>query len=54
MIHILGETFERAKRLKEKMQTNLLMVKDRLEVLGKYFFNKMNLLLSMVVVYFLN
>ncbi|XP_070180841.1 spastin-like isoform X2 [Littorina saxatilis] len=28
-----GETFQRAKRLKEKMMTNLVMAKDRLEVL---------------------
>ncbi|KAK7104342.1 spastin-like isoform X1 [Littorina saxatilis] len=30
-----GETFQRAKRLKEKMMTNLVMAKDRLEVLDK-------------------
>ena len=29
-----GETFQRARRLKEKMLTNLVMAKDRLEVLG--------------------
>ena len=30
-----GETFERARRLKTKMQTNLVMAKDRNEVLGE-------------------
>ncbi|XP_059159214.1 spastin-like isoform X1 [Physella acuta] len=30
-----GETYERARRLKEKMQTNLDMVRDRLEILEK-------------------
>ncbi|CAL1527099.1 unnamed protein product [Lymnaea stagnalis] len=30
-----GETFDRARRLKDKMETNLIMVKDRLDVLEK-------------------
>ena len=31
-----GEVYERAQRLQEKMQTNLLMVNERLEMLGKF------------------
>ncbi|KAH9509344.1 hypothetical protein Btru_046806 [Bulinus truncatus] len=34
-----GETYDRARRLKEKMQTNLIMVKERLEVLEKLLSN---------------
>ena len=30
-----GEAYERAQRLQEKMKTNLLMAKERLEMLGK-------------------
>ncbi|XP_005099700.2 spastin isoform X1 [Aplysia californica] len=30
-----GETYDRARRLKDKMQTNLVMVKDRLDILEK-------------------
>ena len=33
-VHFPGETFQRARRLKEKMLTNLVMAKDRLDVLG--------------------
>ena len=32
---VSGEVWDRALRLKEKMRTNLLMAKDRLEVLGR-------------------
>ena len=31
-----GDSFERARRLQEKMRTNLVMAKDRLDVLGMY------------------
>ena len=31
-----GETYERARRLQDKMKTNLEMVKDRLEILGMF------------------
>ena len=32
---VAGETWERARSIQEKMQANLLMAKDRLDVLGK-------------------
>ena len=32
---MLGEQFERDKRLQAKMTTNLIMAKDRLELLGE-------------------
>lgn len=32
--NFIGEAFERARRLQEKMRTNLVMAKDRLQVLG--------------------
>lgn len=31
-----GEAYERAQRLQEKMRTNLIMAKERLDMLGKY------------------
>ena len=30
-----GEHFDRARKLREKMRTNLVMARDRLEVLGE-------------------
>ena len=38
-----GEVWDRARRLKTKMQANLVMAKDRLDVLGIFlspYFNK--------------
>lgn len=32
----LGESWDKARRLQEKMITNLVMARDRLEVLGMY------------------
>ena len=32
-----GEIWDRAQRLKEKMRTNLLMARDRLDVLGRLY-----------------
>lgn len=34
-----GEVWERAQRLHEKMKSNLAMAKDRLQFLGKYYFD---------------
>ena len=45
-----GEVWERAKSLQEKMQANLQMAKDRLDVLGIIFLKyKTGVLTSIVI-----
>lgn len=37
MLFVTGEMWERAKSLQEKMQANLVMARDRLDVLGELY-----------------